>query len=67
MSPRFLISCECPHAEYEQYESERGLVVARMICHHPDREGCWCELDPATGGECSCELIEAQEGVPEKP
>lgn len=65
MSPRMKLPCDCPHAEYDQYYSRRGLLSGVYICHHPDREGCWCYLGSMVEG--TCDYILAQQEAERAP
>ncbi len=54
MSPRLTVSTrDCSFCEYDQYETESGLVMGTYICHHPDRDGCWCTSN-GFASECYC-------------
>jgi hypothetical protein len=53
MSPRIEIDQECQYCELEQfYSPRRGVMRVTYVCHHPEKEGCLCILDPRVGGAC---------------
>ena len=55
MSPRVKLPGKCAHGEYVQHYSGRGFLSGVYICHHPDKDGCWCTFTPFVGGECDIE------------
>jgi hypothetical protein len=53
MSPRIEIDQECQYCELEQfYSPRRGVIRVTYVCHHPEKEGCLCVLDPRVGEAC---------------
>jgi hypothetical protein len=53
MSPRIEIEQACPYCQVEQFTSSRhGVIRITYICHHPEKEGCLCVLDPRVGEAC---------------
>jgi hypothetical protein len=58
---RIRIESDCPYAEGELYRApRRGTVSTAYICHHPEREGCWCLYMPFAMGRCRIR-IQAEE------
>jgi hypothetical protein len=53
VSERIRIQSDCPYAEGELYRAPRlGTVTTTYICHHPEREGCWCLYVPFAMARC---------------
>ncbi len=61
MCPRQVLPTPCEHGEYEQFETESGLLMGAYICHHPDREGCWCTINEYACAEGTCPVEEPEQ------